>query len=130
MGIVKAKEIQRSDILRLEAEMNNLWGELNTCNIPHPTRMEMEKQLSNCEEQFKSVLSGQASIKDLETHLHQCDETLAFATIQQAENELPKIEKSSSSFLALEGLRRELKEGHLTPVRARHEVKSIMRHHT
>lgn len=130
MGVVKAKEIQQSDILRLEAEMNNLWGELNTCNIPHSTRMDMESKLSGCEEQFKAVLGGGASFRDLETNLGTCDQALAFAAIQQAENELPKSEHTSSCFLALENIRHELTEGHITPVKARHEVKGIMRHHT
>jgi hypothetical protein len=130
MGAVKAQEIQQSDILRLEAEINNLWGELNTCNIPHGTRMDIENQLSQCEEKFKKVLGGQASFKDLENNLNQCDKTLALAAVQQAENEIPKSEHTASAFLALETIRRELNEGHLTPVRARHEVKTIMRRHT
>lgn len=129
MGAVKANEIQQSDILRIEAEMNNLWGELNTSNIPHATRMEMEERLNHCEESFKSVLGGQASVKELETNLNNCDKALALATINQAENELPKSERTASCFLALEKIRRDLSEGHLTPVRARHEVKDIMRHH-
>ncbi len=129
MGTVKAKEIQQSDILRLEAEMNNLWGELNTSNIPHSLRMELEEKLSGCEEQFKAVLGGQASFKELEKKLNTSDMTLAMAAIQQAENEIPKTEHTSSCFQALENIRHELSEGHLTPSRARHEVKDIMRHH-
>lgn len=130
MGTVKAKEIQQSDILRLEAEMNNLWGELNTSNIPHGLRMELEEKLSSCEEHFKAVLGGQASLKGLEENLHTCDMTLAVAAVQQAENEIPKTERTSSCFLALENIRRELSEGHLKPSKARHEVKNIMRHHS
>src|SRR5262245_53712770 len=130
MGVVKAKEIQQSDILRLEAELNNLWGELNTCNIPHSARMDMESKLSGCEEQLRAVLGGGASFKDLETNLKTCDLTLAFAAIQQAENELPKTEHTSGCFQGLENIRHELTEGLITPVKARHEVKSIMRHHS
>ena len=129
MGTVKAREIQHSDILRLEAEMNNLWGELNTANVPHATRMEIEQTLTSCEENFKAVLGGQASVKDLETNLHTCDMALAVAAIDQAKNEIPKGEHTSSSFLALENIRHELNEGNLTPIRARHEVKDVMRHH-
>ncbi len=128
--MVKAKEIQHSDILHLEAEMNNLWGELNTCNIPHSTRMDMEGKLAGCEEQFKAVLSGGTSYRDLETNLETCNQALAFATIQQAENELPKTEHTMSCFQALENIRHELSAGHITPVKARHEVKVIMRHHS
>src|SRR5262245_4633836 len=125
MVTVKATKIQQSDILRLEAEMNNLWGELNTANIPHATRMEIEQKLTSCEENFKAVLGGQAHIRDLETDLHACDEALALAAITQAKNEIPKAEHTSSCFLALENIRHELTEGHLTPIRARHEVKDI-----
>lgn len=128
--MAKAKEIQHSEILRLEAEMNNLWGELNTCNIPHSTRMDMESKLTGCEEQFKVVLGGGASLRELETNLEICNQALAFATIQQAENELPKSERSMGCFQALENVRHELTAGHITPVRARHEVKGIMRHHS
>lgn len=130
MGSVRAKEIPQADILRLEAEINNLWGELNTSNIPHSTRMELEEKLSGCEEHFKSVLGGRASYKELETNLHECDMTLAAAAIQQAENEIPKSEHTASAFQALENIRKELKDKKLTPVRARHEVKEIMRHHS
>lgn len=129
MGTVKAKEIQKTEVLRLEAEMNNLWGELNTSNVPHGTRMDLEKRLSVCEEQFKAVLGGQASLKQLEKELKQCDLLLALAAIQQAENEVPKTEHTASSFQALENIRHELKEGAITPIKARHELKEIMRHH-
>jgi hypothetical protein len=128
MGAVKAQEIQQSDILRLEAEMNNLWGELNTSNIPHAKRMALEQQLSDCEEKFKTVLGGQSSVRDLENQLHACDKELAVAAIQQAQNEVPKIEHESRNFLALENIKRELNEGHLTAAKARHEVKAVMRH--
>ncbi len=129
MGTVRDREIQQSDILRLEAEINNLWGELNTSNIPHATRMELEGTLSGCEEEFKAVLGGQASFEELERNLSNVDMTLALAAIQQAENEIPKAERTASVFQALENIRRELMDGHLTPIRARHEVKDIMRHH-
>ena len=129
MGALKAPIIQQSEVFKLEAEMNNLWGELNTCNIPNATRMDIEERLTRCEEKFKAVLGGETPLKDLETDLNQCDKTLALATIQQAENEIPKGEHTASSFLALENIRRELSEGHLTPVKARHEVKSVMRRH-
>ena len=128
--MVKAKEIQQDDILRLEAEMNNLWGELNTCNIPHSMRIDMEGKLAGCEEQFKVVLGGGASLRDLETNLETCNQALAFATIQQAENELPKTERALCCFQALENIRHELNSGHITPGRARHEVKGITRHHS
>jgi ribosome-associated translation inhibitor RaiA len=127
MAVVK---VQQSDILRLEAEINNLWGELNTCNIPNAVREEMEEKLAQCEEQFKQVLGGQASFKELETQLNRCDVKLALAVVKQAESEIPKSEHTASSYLALENILRELNEGHLTAVRARHEVKTVMRHHS
>jgi len=129
MCAIKAHEIQQSDILRLEAEINNLWGELNTANIPNAVRMDLEQELTVCEEQFRTVLGGQSPIQDLETHLNECDKTLAFAAVQQAQNEIPKADHESSSYLALENIKNELKAGHLTPVKARHEVKAVMRRH-
>jgi hypothetical protein len=130
MGAVKARQIQQSDILRLEAEMNNLWGELNTSNIPHNKRMELEEKLNDCEDNFKAVLGGQAPFGELEANLHKCDMELALAAITQAENEIPKTEHTSSAFLALENIRHELNEKRLTPVHARHEIKEVMRHHS
>ncbi len=127
--MLKTQEILHADIVRLESEINNLWGELNTVNIPQAVRLELEKQLQGCEENFKAVLAGQAPIRDLETNLINCDKALAFAVIQQAENEIPKIEKTSSVYLALQNIRHELNEGKIKPVRARHEVKDIVRHH-
>jgi|GEM_PF-2017143 diphthamide synthase subunit DPH2 len=127
MGFVKSNQIHQSDILRLEAELNNLWGELNTCNIPHAMRLDMESKLAGCEEQFKAVLGGTASFSDLQTNLETCDKALAFAAIQQAEHELSKTELESSRFLALENIRKELSEGNITSVKARHEIKSVMR---
>jgi hypothetical protein len=129
MGSIKAKTIQQSDILRLEAEMNNLWGELNTCNIPHATRMDMEGALTHCEEGLKAVLSGEMHVQKLQEELKTCDQKLALSAIQQAENEVPKSEHTASCFLALENIRKELTGGRLTPVKARHEVKNVMRHH-
>ncbi len=130
MGTVKATEIQQSDILRLEAEINNLWGELNTSNVPHAKRKEFEQKLSGCEEEFKAVLGGQTSIKKLEGTLHSVDTMMAESAIQQAENEIPKAEHTASAFQALENVRKDLAAGNITPIQARHEVKSIMRHHS
>ena len=130
MVLVKVREIQRSEILRCEAVINNLWGELNTANIPHSVRMEMELKLSNCEERFNDVLGGQASLKELDTRLSEVDNALAISSIKQAENEISKTEHTGSAFQALENVSRQLSEGRLTPARARHEVKEIMRHHS
>lgn len=129
MGFAKTLTLKQTDILRLEAEINNLWGELNTSNIPHALRMDIEKKLSESEEEFKTVLGGQGSFMQLENRLHAIDLTLAQAAIQQAENEIPKADKTSGTFQALENIRHELIEGRLTPVRARHQVKGITRHY-
>lgn len=126
--MVAINEIQQKEILRIESEMNNLWGELNTSTIPPSVRKEIEQKLESCEENFKKVLGGQASINDLTVNLHQCDLMLALAAITQAENEIPKAEHTSSAYLALQTIKRELNEGHLKPIKARHEVKEIMRH--
>lgn len=129
MATVRTGEIKQSDILRLEAEMNNLWGELNTSNIPHAVRVALEQALGGCEEQFKAVLGGQASYTALESKLHEIDMTLASATLEHAEYTVPKSAHSGSAFQALENVRKELKAGSITPLRARHEVKEIMRPH-
>jgi ribosome-associated translation inhibitor RaiA len=129
MGFVKSNIISQAAILRLESEMNNLWGELNTCNLSNAARIEMERKLSSCEEHFKAMLGGQVPVTELENELHKCDLFLVQAVLQQAENEIPKVEKNSSAFLALENIRQKLNEGNLSPVRARHEVKEIIRHH-
>lgn len=130
MGTVKSKEVQKSDIVRLESEITNLWRELNTANIPHAVRMELEGKLSSCEKSFKAVLGGQGSFKELEKTLQSVDQTLAAAAIQQAENEIPKAAHTEGAFQGLENVRRELKEGKISPSKARHEVKDIMRHHS
>lgn len=130
MGTVKSKEVQKTDVVRLESEINNLWRELNTSNIPHPLRMELEGKLSTCEKDFKAVLGGQGSFKELEKTLNTIDQTLALAAIQQAENEIPKAAHTEAAFQGLENVRRDLKEGKLTPSKARHEVKDIMRRHS
>lgn len=128
MGSTKAREIQNSDILRMEAEINNLWGELNTSNIPHSKRIELESTLSSCEKEFKRVLSGEASVDKLEADLKTCDFELAEVVIHQAQNEISKAAHESRSFLALEAIGQKLKDGEITPVKARHEVKDVMRH--
>ncbi|NGX62131.1 MAG: hypothetical protein K940chlam9_01625 [Chlamydiae bacterium] len=126
---VKAKEVQQSDILRIEAEINNLWGELNTSNVPNRVRTNLEARLSESEDIFKKVLNGQSPIADLENGLQEIDMELAQSVVQQAENEISKAEHTGSAYLALQEISRELKEGRLTPIRARHEVKGIMRPH-
>lgn len=130
MVLVKAREIPKSEILGCEAMINNLWGELNTANVPHSVRMELELKLSNCEERFNDVLGGQASFTELDNKLAEVDRALAISSIKQAENEIPKAEHTKSAFQALENVYRQLEEGQLTPGRARHEVKEIMRHHS
>lgn len=126
MGTVKAK----TDILRIESEINNLWRELNTSNIPNAIRVELEGKLTACEKQFKAVLGGQGSFAELETSAHAIDKALAEAAIKQAENEIPKAAHTEAAFQGLENVRKELKDGTLTPNKARHEVKDIMRRHS
>lgn len=128
MKNAKTKEIEQADILRIESEINNLWGDLNTSNISRDKFIKLERELSGCEEKFKSALSGRDSIKDLESMLHNIDLALAQEVITHAENEIPKSERKLSDFQALENIKKELANGNLTPVRARHEVKEITRH--
>ena len=130
MLLVETKEIQKSDILHCEATINNLWKELNTANIPYSMRMEVEQMLSRCEEQFHDALGGQASFSQVTENLTHVDKTLAISSIQQAENEISKAAHNGAAFQGLENVSKELNEGNLTPGKARHEVKEIMRHHT
>jgi hypothetical protein len=125
---VKAKEIRHSEILHLEAEMNSLWSELNTSNIPHVIRLELEQQLKSCEEKFKAVLGGEVPLADLKKSLADCDRELAIASVTQAKGEIPKSEHTSGPFLALENVHRDLEEGRLSPAQARHELKNVVRH--
>ncbi|MBI3900594.1 MAG: hypothetical protein HY324_00420 [Chlamydiia bacterium] len=107
--------------------MNNLWGELNTSNIPQVIRQNMEKTLSECEEKFKLVVQGQIPLEELHQSLMQCDHDLAMAVITQAKAELSKSEHQSAPFKALEELSQELSAGQVQPTRARHQVKQIVR---
>jgi hypothetical protein len=76
------------------------------------------------------VIRGESSFQTLETSLRQCDLKLAQGAVKQAENELPKGDPGTSSHLALENVRKQLEAGEITPIRARHEVKQVMRHHS
>lgn len=129
MGAFKPEAIQHADVLHLESEINNLWGELNTANISHTVRMELEDKLGGLEEHFKAVMSGHASHKELEEQMRIVDYTLAVGVIKQAEQEIPKIDRRARTFQALENVKKELESKKITPLAARHEVKEIMRHH-
>jgi hypothetical protein len=125
MGAFKPGLVQHADIVHLEKEINNLWGELNTSNISHSLRMELENKMAGLEEQFKAVMSGHASSEGLEEQLRVLDYTLAIGAVKQAEQEVSKIEHKS--YHALENVRKGLENKEISPLRARHEVKEIMR---
>lgn len=127
MGAYKSGSVKQGTVLHLENEINNLWGELNTANISHILRMELEDKLSGLEEQFKAVMNGHASQKELEEQLQIVDYTLAVASIKQAEEELPKAGHHGKAYQALENVKKELESKKITPSYARHEVKEIMR---
>lgn len=129
MGIIKSKEHQKSELIHIESELSNLWGELNTANIPHAIRMDLEAALAGGEEELKAVLAGRASIDKLKNSLDEIDKKLAMASIQQAETEIPKAEHTRSAFLALQNIRDQFMQGKIKASRARHEVKEIMRPH-
>jgi len=129
MGEFKPKQLEKSELLHLESEMNSLWGELNTATIAHNKRLELESKLAGCEEQFKAVMSGQAPLDQLNIDLSSVDYDLALAAIEQAEQEIPKAEHTESAFLALEELKKELQTKVTKPLKVRHEVKAIIRRH-
>ncbi|MFN0065405.1 MAG: hypothetical protein ACKVOH_04130 [Chlamydiales bacterium] len=124
MPKVKCK---KEDITRCESEINNLWGELNTSIIAHPSRVEFEKRLGEIELEFKGVLNGQAPIAKLEQKLHKLDVELARAALKQAEAEISKSDLTSAVYQALENIRKSLDDNSITPITARHEIKNIIR---
>lgn len=130
MGAFKPAELEHEDLLHLESEMNNLWGELNTANISHNLRMELEDKLAGLEEHFKAVMSGHASQKEFKEQIKILDYTLAIGAIKQAEQEIPKIDHRGRSFQAIENVKKELESKAITPLAARHEIKDIMRNHS
>ena len=54
-------KVKQETITRLEREINNLWGELNTVNIPHNVRITLEHQMQEIEDEFKQVVDGKNS---------------------------------------------------------------------
>lgn len=120
-------KVKQEQVTRLEGEINNLWGELNTVNIPHNTRILMEKQMQEVEVEFKAVLQGKGSAAKLEKKLAKLDFDLAHAAVLQAENEISKTQHEKAPFQGLENVKHGLKDKSLTPLEARHEVKKITR---
>ncbi|MCH9610383.1 MAG: hypothetical protein S4CHLAM81_04560 [Chlamydiales bacterium] len=117
----------KAEITHIEREINNLWGELNTVNIPHTVRIALEHQMQEVEDEFKSVAAGHLSAKKLQKRLDKIDLDLASAAIKQAESEISKIERQSAQYQGLENVQRSLDERGITPNQARHEVKRIRR---
>ncbi len=124
-----ATKAQKSELVRLEAEINNMWGELNTSNMSNQNRQQIKEQIEAVEQQFNAVVAGQSSSSQLKESLQQINQALAFAAIEQAENEVPRAEHLASIFQGLENVRHELISGNITPNQARHEVKQITRPH-
>ena len=120
---------KKEEITHLEAEINNLWGELNTVNIPHTVRIALEHQMQEVEDEFKHILSGKGSASKLQKKLDKIDRELAHAAIKQAENEISKREHESAQFQGLENVLHQFNEKGISPNKARHEVKKIMRKH-
>ena len=122
-------KVKKETVTRLEREINNLWSELNTVNIPHNVRIMLEHQMQEVEDEFKHVLAGKTSSSKLQKKLEKIDRELADAAIKQAENEISKAEHESAQFQGLENICRSLKEKGISPNQARHEVKRIIRKH-
>ncbi len=122
------KTVKKPDILHLEKEINNLWGELNTCTISHIQRQELDGQLAGCEEHFKAILMGKGAIEELAEKLKEVDYRLAVAALHQAEMEMPKNEHQSTAYFALQNIRRQLEGREVSCGHIRHEIKQVMRH--
>lgn len=118
---------KKAEVTHLEREINNLWSELNTVNIPHAVRVSLEHQMQEIEDEFKHVLSGKSSASKLQKKVDKVDRELAHAAIKQAENEISKAEHDSAQFQGLENVLHQFNEKGITPNKARHEVKKIMR---
>jgi len=122
-------KVKKEAITHLESQINHLWGELNTANIPHNVRLLLEHEMQEVEDEFKHVVTGKNSSSKLQKKLEKIDVQLATAAITQAENEISKTEHDSAQFQGLENVQRTLKEKEITPNQARHEVKKITRRH-
>ena len=125
---LEEKELLEREILHAEKEINHLWGELHTVNIAHGKREQMEQQLACCEERFKEALEGKFSCSELEEMLHGIDYEMSMAAVQQAENQISKLDKAKSDFQALERVKERLLLKQISPAQGRHDIKHIMRH--
>lgn len=118
---------KQQEITHLEGEINNLWRELSTANVPHNVRIALEHQMQEVEDEFKHVVAGKHSASKLQKRLSKIDRELANAAIKQAENEISKAQHEGAQFQGLENVQRSLNEKGITPNQARHEVKKITR---
>ena len=127
MGAIKPLGLDHADILRLEAELNNLWGELNTAGISNHLRTQLESKLSGAEEQFKAVMNGHAPIEEFQKEMDTINHTLSIGMIEHAQQGISKSDHGGSFFQALENVKKELNVKKISPLQARHEVKTIIR---
>lgn len=123
---VKPKN-EKEGVQKFELAIHNLVGELESSNVSNEHRQELKRKISACKEQFKGLLAGKGSAEKLEKALHETDLLLAQACILQAQHEIPKQDFEKANYQALENVTHELKAGHISPIKARHEVKTIMR---
>lgn len=116
----------------LEAGLQQLQGELNTSNIPYGRRTELGAALKECLTAFRQAASEKSdqSLSQLTKQAEFIDSALALEAVKQAETEIPRAEHTRAAFLALEKVRSDLQNHLLSPTRARHEVKEIMRKHS
>lgn len=119
--------IQQADLIAIEKQLNHLWGELNTVNLSNKNRTHMENRLAAVEIDFKKVMQKGNYDQDFVSELDSIDLALATAAIAQAEQEISKSAHTQSNFQALENVKKELASNKITPSKARHELKEIVR---
>ena len=120
-------KVKQEALTQLNNMMTHLNSELNTVNVPHSVRIALTEQLCEAEKEFESIAAGKHSSTKLTKKLAAIDCALAHAVIEQAENEISKMERRSAQFQGLENVMRLLNEKGITPNQARHEVKKITR---
>lgn len=125
----KSTQLQGTDLHTLEKKLNHLWGELNTVNLSNKSRTMLENRLAAVEIDFKKIMQRGEVATTFSEELDSLDLDLALAALEQAEQEISKSAHTQSTFQALENIKRELKEKRLTPSKARHELKEIVRRH-
>lgn len=121
-------QILETDLIAIEKKLNHLWGELNTINLSNKNRMNIENQLATIEIDFKKMMDKNTIDQNFTNELDQIDLLLAYAALTQAEQEISKSASRQNTFHTLENVKKELDMHKISPSKARHAIKEIVRH--